>query len=137
MFLFIARAFLSERGHVDHEHLRRGQLDQGIHRVIVKVPDGANAAVDRFRSQVQVLADMPGVQIHIAIAALGIAPDGPVGDGSPDEGHRAGQDLPLPAAGLGQSALNSPSRRMGASLCSRAIYRYRPGSSPSTRLMER
>ena len=49
----------------------------------------------------QVLAHMSSIQIEIAVASLGITPDGPLRNGSPKEGDGAGGDLPLYHAGFG------------------------------------
>jgi len=54
---------------------------------------------------VQVLADVAGIQVQVAVAALGIAPNGAVGHRCPDEGHRARQHLPLVHAGFRQAVV--------------------------------
>jgi hypothetical protein len=129
--------FPTQGGHVDHEHLGRGEAQQRIRAIIIIGANGTHAAVDRFSRQVQVLAHMPGIQVQVAVTAFGIAPHSAVGDSSPDEGDRAGGHLALPQADLGQLCVEVRILAQGNQLMGAAHKAVQPGSSPSTRLTDR
>src|SRR5450830_316613 len=87
-----ARRLLSQRRAVDDKLLLGVEAKIGVELVVEERVDGADAAIDGLRGQVQVLADMACVEEQAAIRALVIAPDHAVGHGCPDKRHRAQLD---------------------------------------------
>src|SRR5664280_250566 len=96
--LMEAGRFLSQRRAVDDKLLLGVEAKVGVELVVQEGVDTANAAVDRFGSQVQVLADMACIEEQAAVRALVIAPDHAVRYGCPDECDRAQLDHLLVAA---------------------------------------
>jgi hypothetical protein len=129
--------FSAQRGHVDHEHLGRVEAQQRIGCVVIIRTDGAHAAVDRFGRQVQVLADVAGIQVQVAVAAFRIAPDGAVGHGCPNEGHRAGGTWRCPRQASVSCLVEVRIQPQGHQLMRAGHKAVQPGFQPLTRLTDR
>jgi len=78
---------LSDSSTVDHELLDAIYPQQSGHDLIIKSPDGADAASDLLCRQVKVLADMPGVEVNQPVSPLAVPPGHAVDDAGPDEEH--------------------------------------------------
>src|SRR5450759_5819047 len=87
-----AGRLLSQRSAVDDKLLLGVKVKIGVELVVEERVDGADAAINGLRGQVQVLANMACVEEQAAIRALVIAPDHAVGHGCPDKRHRAQLD---------------------------------------------
>src|SRR5450759_3664080 len=93
-----AGRLLSQRSAVDDKLLLGVKVKIGVELVVEERVDGADAAINGLRGQVQVLANMACVEEQAAVCALVIAPDHAVGYGCPDKCDRAQLDHFLVAA---------------------------------------
>ena len=94
---------LSHCSTVDHELLDAIYSQQPGHDLIIKGTYGADAASDLLRRQVEVLADMPGVEMNQPISPLAVPPGHAIDVAGPDEEHRRVFDHGLSQAGVGQT----------------------------------
>lgn len=79
--------FLPHSSDIDDKFLDAIDLESFVHGFIHVGAYHAGSSGDGFCGQMQVLSDVPGIQIEVAIAALAIAPAGAVGHGGIDEIH--------------------------------------------------
>ena len=65
------------------------QAKDAVQVVVVEGGGGADAATDGLAGEVEVLSDVTGFEVDVAVTAVCIAPGHSGGDSGPDEGDRA------------------------------------------------
>jgi len=79
--------YLAYRGQINDELLLVVHPHQPVHELLMVGSHGARSRPDGLTGQVQILADVPGVQGNDLVGGQPVAPLHAVRDGRPDEDH--------------------------------------------------
>ena len=117
---------------VHHLSLPGRQVEIAVHLFIIERADAGRPESERFRREIQPLADSSGFEMHVAITAVTMGADGALEIADHRERHACvtGEILPETQA-RGRNALVATLDLLQFGSPGQSLYT--PGSSPSTR----